>query len=119
MLMSEMGLVFFLAGAGIQAGGQFVQVMREYGAILPVMGLFVTTLPLAAGYLFARHRLRLTLLQTLGATCGGRTCTPGLGAIAAKTDSEIPIISYATVYPVALVLVTLAAQIIAQVLPRL
>ena len=119
MLMSEMGLVFFLAGAGIQAGGQFVQVMREYGAILPVMGLFVTTLPLAAGYLFARYRLKLNLLQTLGATCGGRTCTPGLGAIAAKTDSEIPIISYATVYPVALILVTLSAQIIAQVLPRL
>jgi putative transport protein len=119
MLMSEMGLVFFLAGAGVQAGGQFVQVMREYGVILPVMGLFVTTLPLAAGYLFARYRLKLNLLQTLGATCGGRTCTPGLGAIAAKTDSEIPIISYATVYPVALILVTLSAQIIAQVLPRL
>ena len=44
------------------------------------------------------------------------TSTPGLGAITAKTDSEAPTVSYATAYPVALILMTVFAKLIIQVL---
>lgn len=119
MLMTEMGLVFFLAGAGVQAGGQFMEVLRQQGPSLLVMGFFVTTVPMAVGYIVARRFLRMGILETLGAICGGMTCTPGLGALSSKIDSDVPAISYAAVYPVALILVTLAAQIVVQVLPGL
>ncbi len=119
MLMTEIGLVFFLAGAGVQAGGQFMDILRQYGPMLLLMGFFVTTIPMVSGYFFAKHVLKLNILQILGATCGGMTSTPGLGALSGKTDSDIPTISYATVYPVALILVTLSAQIIVQLLPPL
>jgi putative transport protein len=119
MLMTEMGLVFFLAGAGVQAGGQFMEVLRQQGPSLLVMGFFVTTVPMLVGYIVARRFLRMGILETLGAICGGMTCTPGLGALSSKIDSDIPAISYAAVYPVALILVTLAAQIVVQVLPGL
>jgi len=40
------------------------------------------------------------------------TSTPGLGAITSAIDSSVPATSYATVYPVALVLITLLAPLI-------
>jgi uncharacterized transporter YbjL len=40
------------------------------------------------------------------------TSTPGLGVITAKVDSEVPAVSYAAIYPVSLILVTVAARIL-------
>ena len=111
-LMTEIGLVFFLAGAGTKAGAQFLAVLREYGAALPLMGVAVTLAPMAVGYAFARYALKLNILQSLGGVCGGMTSTPGLGIITSKTDSDIPATSYATAYPVALILMTLLAQLL-------
>ena len=42
------------------------------------------------------------------------TSTPALGAIASKTDSQAPVVSYATAYPVALILMTIVAKVIIQ-----
>lgn len=116
ILMTEIGLVFFLAGAGIQAGEHFLEVVRQYGPILFVIGALTTLLPMIAGYFYARRVLKITLLQTLGGVCGGMTSTPGLGVLNAKTDSEVPAISYATAYPVALILMTFFAQIVLSLL---
>ena len=44
------------------------------------------------------------------------TSTPGLGVITEKTDSDIPVVSYATAYPVALILMTVLAQVLVSVL---
>jgi len=40
------------------------------------------------------------------------TSTPGLGALNPLTDCNAPAVAYATVYPVALVLTIICAQII-------
>lgn len=114
--MTEIGLVFFLASAGVKAGESFIEVVRLQGPILLLMGAIATTLPLLIGYVFARRVLKLSLLDTLGGICGGMTSTPGLGAITGKTDSEAPAISYATAYPVALILKTILVQFIIAVL---
>jgi putative transport protein len=115
-LISEIGLVFFLAGAGVKAGGRFLDVLQAYGMALPLMGLLATSLPMICGYLVARHLLKLPLLQILGGVCGGMTSTPGLGVLSGKTDSQAPAISYAAAYPVALILMALMAQIIVSLL---
>jgi putative transport protein len=47
------------------------------------------------------------------------TSTPGLGAITAKTSSQISVISYAAAYPVALILVTLVTQMLVSTLSLL
>ena len=116
LLMTEIGLVFFLAGAGIQAGGHFLEVVRQYGPILFGIGALTTLIPLVVGYFFARRVLKITLLQTLGGVCGRMTSPPGLGVLTSKTDSEVPAVSYATAYPVALILMTFFAQIVLSVL---
>lgn len=115
LFIMEIGLVLFLAAAGTQAGGQFLHTLREYGVLLPVTAVIVAATPMTAGYLFASRCLKLNILQILGGICGGMTSTPGLGAISGKTDSDAPALSYAAVYPLALILVTLAAQVLARI----
>jgi len=111
-LMRELGLIFFLAHAGVRAGGSFVAIVQQYGVILFVFGGIVTLLPLVSGYFVATFLLKLNLPQTLGGLCGGMTSTPGLGTITAKTDSEVPVISYASAYPIALVVIIILVQIL-------
>ena len=74
----------------------------------------MTVLPMVVGYLFAKYVLKLSLLNNLGSITGGMTSTPALGAIASKTDSQAPVVSYATAYPVALILMTIIAKVIIQ-----
>lgn len=117
MVLQELGLVFFLASAGVQAGGQIADVLRQHSATLLGAAAAVALLPMALGYLIARFVLRLDLLQILGAVCGGMTSTPGLGVITGKVDSEVPAVSYAATYPVSLILITVAARMLVLALP--
>lgn len=116
MLMTELGLAFFLADAGVKAGAGLGPVMREHGLTLLAGGAVITTLPILAGFALGRWLLGLNLLQILGAICGGRTSTPGLGVINGQTDSDIPIASYAASYPVALILVTIFGRLLVSIL---
>ena len=115
IVLMDLGLVFFLANAGMKAGGQMFDVIRDQGGMLLVMGAVVTLVPMLFGYLAARVWLKMPMLEVLGAVCGGMTSTPGLGAITAKTDSDVPVISYAAAYPIALILMTVFAKLIVSV----
>ncbi|MCC6580980.1 MAG: penicillin-binding protein activator [Phycisphaeraceae bacterium] len=112
LYLTELGLVLFLASAGVTAGSRFVEVVREHGMVLFFVGVLVTLIPMIVGYVSCRWWFKLNLLEILGGTCGGMTSTPGLGAVTAKTDSDVPVISYATAYPVALILMTIFVQIL-------
>ena len=107
MLLQELGLVGFLAYAGVRAGGSLVPVLAAQGPKLALAAALGAALPLVVGLALARGVLGLGLLETLGATCGAMTSTPGLGCITAETDSDRPVVSYAAAYPVALVVTTI------------
>lgn len=112
LLLQELGLVLFLASAGVKGGAQLADIIAQYGVMVFVMGMMVTLLPMLIALPLAQKLFKLSRLQTLGGVCGGMTSTPALGAITAKTDSQVPIISYATAYPVALVIMTLLAKLL-------
>ncbi len=112
LLLAELGLTVFLAQAGCQAGDKFVSVVQQNGWTLCLVAAIVVLVPLLAGFTVARFVLRLDLLETAGGICGAMTSTPGLGAVTSAIDSSIPATSYATVYPVALVLITLLAPLL-------
>ncbi|MEM0965186.1 MAG: aspartate:alanine exchanger family transporter [Verrucomicrobiota bacterium] len=112
LLLQEFGLAFFLAAAGIQGGAQIVDTLETQGWTLLFAGALIVLLPLCLAFYLCRRFLRLTFLQTLGGTCGAMTSTPALGVISSKTDSPIPIVSYATAYPAALILMTVFAKLL-------
>jgi len=110
LLLQEMGLVFFLADAGIKGGASMAEALQLYGFTIFGLGALITIIPMIIGYLVARKLMKLTVAQSLGGICGGMTSTPALGAIVSKTHQQAPIVSYATVYPVAIILMALGAK---------
>lgn len=112
MLLQDFGLILFLANAGIIGGADVVKTVTMFGPTVFVMGALITVIPMVLSYILATKYLKLSFLESLGGICGGITSTPALGAIASKTDSQVPVVSYATAYPVALILMTLFAKAI-------
>jgi putative transport protein len=109
-IFQELGLVFFLIGAGIEGGEGFVDTLSEYGALLFLWGALMTLVPLLIGFIFAKYVLKLSLFNNLGSICGGMTSTPALGALINTTKTPNVASAYAATYPIALVLVVLLSQ---------
>lgn len=116
LLMSEIGLVLFLAHAGASAGGALVFVLKTHGVSLAAAACILVAVPLATGLAVARLFLNLNHLQAAGGICGAMTSTPGLGAVTSSTDSNIPTRSYAAIYPVALVIITVLSSLLVSLL---
>ena len=114
ILVMNLGLMLFLAGAGVKGGEQLVSTLASQGLSMVLVAVVVTTLPLVLGYIFASKVMRMELPEILGCCCGAQTSTPALGAITAKTDSQDPVIAYSTAYPLALILMTVLAQLLVQ-----
>ena len=90
--------------------------MSEFGPRLMALATVTAAAPLGLGYLLGRRLFGLDPLETLGAVCGGITSTPGLGAITSATDSQVPVASYAAAYPAALILMTVVARALVNLL---
>lgn len=111
-VVSDIGLVLFLAGAGTTAGQGIVDVVQTEGLGLVFGGSLITLTPILAGYFIAKKWFRLNTLHSLGALCGGMTSTPGLGSVNQLTVSEEPAIAYAAAYPFALIFVAITSQVL-------
>lgn len=117
-IFREFGLVLFLLGAGVEGGVQLVEQIQnsQYGIMIVVYGFIagvvITIIPMVVGYLFARKICKLPLLNTLGSITGGMTSTPALGTLIAVAETDDVAGAYASTYPIALVLIVLACQII-------
>lgn len=112
VLLMEFGLVLFLAGAGIKGGSSLVETLSSNGLSMFLVGFAVTLIPMVISYVVARRVMRMSLAETLGGICGSMTSTPALGAITAKTDRQEPVIAYSTAYPAALILMTVLAKLL-------
>ncbi len=114
----EFGLMLFLLGAGTEGGVVLVQQISqsELGGMLVVYGFIagavITMIPMVVGYLFARYVCKLPLLNNLGSITGGMTSTPALGTLIGVAGTDDVAGAYASTYPIALVLVVLATQLI-------
>ena len=106
-LFRELGLVFFLAGAGIPGGAEFVE---NFDPMYFVYGVIMTILPMVVGFLFAKYVLKLSLLNNLGSITGGMTSTPALGTLIGTAGTEDVAAAYAATYPISLIAVVLVSQ---------
>lgn len=103
----ELGLMFFLIGAGVSGGAKFV---KYFDPIYFVYGIIMTVVPMVIGFIFAKYVLKLSLLNNLGSITGGMTSTPALGTLISTAGTEAVASAYAATYPVALISVVLVSQ---------
>ena len=114
-VIREFGLALFLLGAGFEGGVELVEQINAYGGAIVawgcIGGALMTIAPMFAGLFLARKVMKLPLLNGLGSITGGMTSTPALGTLIHVSKTEDVASAYASTYPIALVLVVLACQL--------
>lgn len=110
--LRKLGLIFFLSGVGTTAGEQIVKTINENGISLFFIGALITIVPMFITLAIGRYVLNLNFLSLLGGLTGSMTSTPALSSIEPLTKTNAPQIAYATVYPIALILIIIVSQII-------
>ncbi len=111
----ELGLVLFLAVVGVKAGESFVKIILSNGAALLISGALITVLPMLFLLIVNKIFFKIDYLRFSGIITGGMTSTPGLAAATSLSDSDIPMICYASVYPVAMLSMIVWAKILASI----
>lgn len=112
-LLRELGLLMFLTAVGCNAGANIVETIDKQGFLLLAIGVLITITPLFVGWWIGVKLFKINPLALLGLITGGMTSTPGLGAAAKHSDTNIPQIAYATIYPFALVIMILFSKLLA------
>jgi len=115
-VLRELGLMLFLIGAGVDGGVSLVsEVANAGGGMIVVWGLLggivMTLTPMIVGFFLGGKLLKLPLLNNLGSITGGMTSTPALGTLINTAETEDVASAYASTYPIALVLIVLACNL--------
>jgi len=113
LAMRELGIILFLASAGLTAGETFFDVaLTARGAIWMGVGFAVTTIPLLTTAFAARLLLGLNYLTICGVVAGSMTDPPALAFANSLSSSNASSTAYAAVYPLTMILRIIAAQAI-------
>ncbi|MEO7934042.1 MAG: putative transporter [Chthoniobacterales bacterium] len=109
----ELGIVLFLACVGLHSGERFVETL-VHGDGLKWMALagIITILPLLIVGLFARLFCKTNFISICGLLAGSMTDPPALAFANTVSGSDAPSVSYATVYPLTMLLRVVCAQIL-------
>jgi putative transport protein len=110
--LMEFGLLLFMAGVGLRAGGSIFETLRTSGPVLILTGIVVTTVPLAVTYLFGSRVLKLNPAILMGALTGAMTSGVALSVVTKNAKSSIPAIGYAGTYAFGNVLLMVAGPLI-------
>ncbi|KAA1259879.1 Aspartate/alanine antiporter [Rubripirellula obstinata] len=111
LALREMGIILFLACAGLGAGRTFFSTaMSADGLLWMFAGIVVTMVPLLTTGIAARYVFKLNYLTICGVVAGSMTDPPALAFANSLSDSEATTTAYAAVYPLTMMLRILAAQ---------
>lgn len=113
-VMRDLGITLFLATVGVKSGVGFVDTLVHGDGLKWVAGgVLVTLLPLLTVAVIGTLVTRINYLSLCGLLSGSMTDPPALAFAQGMSSSEAPILSYATVYPVVMVLRVVAPQVVA------
>jgi putative transport protein len=113
LMMRELGITLFLASIGLGSGHSLGKAFAGgQGWVWMAMGLAIAMVPLITVGVVAMKYFRKTYFEMCGVLAGASTDPPALAFSLKMTGSDIPSTSYATVYPLAMILRIVAAQVI-------
>jgi putative transport protein len=113
LALRELGIILFLASAGLGAGRSFFEAAISLeGAKWMAVGIVVTMIPLLTTGFVARVFWHQNYLTICGVIAGSMTDPPALAFANSQADSEASSTAYAAVYPLTMILRIIAAQTI-------
>lgn len=109
----EIGIVLFLSCVGLHAGEKFVDTLvHGDGLKWMAMAMMITLVPLLLVGLVARIVLKTNYVSICGLLAGSMTDPPALAFANTVSGSDAPSTSYATVYPLTMLLRVVCAQLL-------
>jgi len=115
-LLRELGLLLFMASVGTQAGVNFVETITSNGVEMIITSILIAIVPILFGAAIGKYIFKMNFLTLLGVITDAMTSTPGLAVVNSKSECNAAAIAYAAVYPVALVFVIIASQVLPKLL---
>jgi putative transport protein len=113
LMLREMGIGLFLASVGLSSGHNLHTAFAEGQVGLWIgMGLVITLLPLLTVGLIAHYGFRKTYFEVCGLLSGASTDPPALAFSNQMAKNEVANVTYATVYPLTMILRIIAAQLL-------
>ena len=113
LMLRELGISLFLASVGLSSGANLQTALSGNNAWLwIVMGLTVTVVPLLIVGLLAHYVFRKTFFEVCGLLSGASTDPPALAFSTQLAKNEVASVTYATVYPLTMILRIIAAQLL-------
>ena len=110
LMLREVGLAMFLASVGLASGDGFVQALLSGGYIWMVYALIIAIVPLVLVGIYARLVYKMDYYTLMGTLAGSMTNPIALTYANSVAGSDMPAISYATVYPLVMFLRVVIAQ---------
>ncbi len=113
LMIRELGIALFLASVGLGSGSNLSAAFTNGGGwTWMLMGAIITMLPLLIVGIIAHRFFRKTYFEIAGLLAGASTDPPALAFALKMAGSDIPSATYATVYPLTMILRILAAQLL-------
>ncbi|MBQ6243444.1 MAG: putative transporter [Bacteroidales bacterium] len=111
-MLREIGLALLLATIGLGAGGTFVEEVAGDGLWWILAAVLIAVVPALLTGLLARWVFHLNFYQICGLICGSATNSTVLSFAEERFGSDRVAVGFATVYPLAMFLQVLAAQVL-------
>ncbi len=112
-LLRELGIVLFLACVGLRSGDRFVETLLGQGGWAWMLwGAGLTLIPLLIVGAVGRALYKFNYVTLCGLLSGSMTDPPALAFANAFLRSDAPGLSYATVYPLTMLLRVFAVQVL-------
>lgn len=113
LMIRELGIGLFLASVGLSSGKNLSVAFGDGRAwVWMAMGGVITIVPLLLVGVIARKYFRKTFFEICGLLAGASTDPPALAFATKLAGSDIPSVTYATVYPLTMILRIVAAQLL-------
>jgi putative transport protein len=113
LMIRELGIALFLASVGLSSGHNLAGAFADGSGYRWIgMGITITMVPLLLVGLFAKKFLKKTYFEICGLLAGACTDPPALAFALKMAGNDIPSATYATVYPLTMIMRILAAQLL-------
>ena len=117
LMIREIGIALFLATVGLSSGHNLSPAFASgNGRIWIGMGALITIVPLLVIGFIAKKYFRKTFFEVCGLLAGASTDPPALAFATRLAGNDVPSVTYATVYPLTMILRIVAAQLLILVL---
>jgi putative transport protein len=113
LMIRELGITLFLASVGLSSGSILIQAFEGGGGFYWIgLGILITIIPLLLVGIIAKRYFKKNYFEICGLLAGASTDPPALAFALKIAGNDVPSATYATVYPLTMILRIVVAQLL-------